>query len=661
MKRNVFLKTVFMVFFQVSAVFALTVETRLEPAADFEIPAGAVDAVRLAMREKYALAAKKAEQSGLPLASDIVQWIRLTNAKTIFGESEAKEFIKTHEDWPRLYLIRRNTEKVLLKTASKEELRDWFEKYPPVCSAAVLAYAEILFREQNWEKAVPMIHNLWVKGDLTDEERTEIQEKYGALLDERDYASRLHRLLWARQTKEAEELINHVDGEMKKIFQARLALIKNKDASEDMERIKNQNDTGVVFDTIRRLRRNNRYDEAAALLGHKNAGKVEPSLWWAERATIARTYLTRKKFKQAYRLVQDHRLEKGEDYADAEWLAGWISLRFLKNKKKAVAHFSNMLEVVSSPVSVARGEYWLGRTHEELGRQSEAAVWYKKAAQQLTTLYGQLASAKLRRQHIPDLPVQADFSAETAQKIRTNELFKAVLLLQKAKEVELAEPFAFRLYGLTVSAEEVTALAYLLANEANRPDLAVSIARRARQNGVYFIGLSYPMREIANKEVERALALAIIRQESSFATHVVSSAGARGLMQIMPATAKDVMRLKKLKPQKLNNAPDWNIEVGTKYVQSLLNRFNGSYVMAIAAYNAGPGNVSRWIKTFGKPEEGFLDTIDWIEMIPFSETRNYVLRVLENLYVYRRLSGYPSEMLTEWRFVDVTRFQALND
>lgn len=612
----------------------------------------ALSAVRLAVSERFESADGMARASGSPLIRDIADWLRLTDEKADFDEPRAKAFVESHRDWPRLYLIRRNTEKNLLKKADEDTLADWFGSYPPVSTQAVLKYAAILLKDKNWEKAVPMIHNLWIKADLSDSERAEIQEKYGVLLDERDYASRLHRLLWAKKTKEADALLKGVDGELKNILQARVALIKNDDNPERyIKKIKNQNDAGLVYDTVRWLRLNKKYDEAAALLQHAAANKVEPSLWWTERAALARTYLPMKRYRDAYRLVKEHGLTSGAEYADAEWFAGWIAVRFLKDKKKAVAHFENMLAQVSSPVSVARGEYWLGRTHEELGRRSEAIVWYEKAAQKITTLYGQLAARKIKRKHFPDLPEQIEISRQTVDKIKDDDLYKAVLVFNAVKEPSLAEPFALRLYGKMNSPEEITALAYVLKTQANRPDLAVDIARRARQSGVYFIDLSYPVISVPDSPVEQAIALSIIRQESGFAPHVVSPAGARGLMQVMPSTAKHIMRLKRLDPKKLNSDPDWNVTVGTKYFNYLLKRFDGSYVLAIAAYNAGPGNVSKWVKLYGKPD-GQFNTIDWIEMIPFAETRNYVLRVLENLHVYRRRMNYDPELLSVWEKVD---------
>ena len=225
-------------------------------------------------------------------------------------------------------------------------------------------------------------------------------------------------------------------------------------------------------------------------------------------------------------------------------------------------------------------------------------------------------------------------------------------ILQKAEAYELSEVFALRLYALYQKPEEIVALAHLVTEEAGRPDMAVTIARRARQNGIYLGSLGYPVLDIPeDSPTEQAVLLSIIRQESSFSSHVVSPAGARGLMQIMPSTAKQVAQKKKKKfaPEMLTENPEFNIEVGSAYFSEMVKRFGGSYILAIAAYNAGPTNVRRWIKAIGNPEDEDIDPIDWIEMIPFNETRNYVQRVLENLHIYRRHLNYPETKLSSWK------------
>ena len=273
------------------------------------------------------------------------------------------------------------------------------------------------------------------------------------------------------------------------------------------------------------------------------------------------------------------------------------------------------------------------------------------AARRSTTIYGQLAAQRLKKEALPELPLENVPTLKDMDDVRKNELFQIAKLLQQAGQNELTDVFAARLTADAKTSEQTTALAYALAEDLQRPDLAVNIARRARANGTYIVSLGYPVWDLKHDErAEQALVLSIIRQESNFSTDAVSPAGARGLMQILPSTAKQIARKKKKKfsAQMLNSNPDFNVEMGSTYFADMLKRFDGSYVLAVAAYNAGPTNVSKWMKIMGKPDER-LDAIDWIERIPFGETRNYVQRVLENLHIYRRNLNYPETALDSWQ------------
>lgn len=609
-------------------------------------------AIRAAAAQNYAEALTLAGRARDPKLIRLVEWMRLTDPKSEASFKELDSFLKKNKNWPRMYLVRRNAEKALLREGDKAALEKWFKVHPPVSPEAVLTYADILMARKEWEKAVPLLHSLWTKSDLTDEELAVVQEKLSVLLDERDYAARLEKLLWNRKIALAEEMLPHVDEDTRRLAEARIAFIANeKNARQKVKDlpVSLRSDSGLLYDEMRWFRRNKKFDDAAKILRHKAAGKTEKAKWWAERSLVVRQLLSDGKAAEAYRLAKDHRLSPGSDYADAEWLAGWIALRSLKNLEESVLHFSNMLKAVSSPVSVARGEYWLGRAYEELGKKEDAEIWYAKAAKKSTTIYGQLAGGKLSL--LPELPQDAEPKREQIARIRENELFSIMQMLQAAEQYDLVSLFALRLYGTYTRSDEIPALAYVLTNDLSRPDLAVNLARRVRQNGIYIVSLGYPVLDIKpDTDAEQAVVLSIIRQESNFSSHVVSPAGARGLMQIMPSTAKQVARKRKkpFSPQMLSSNPHFNVEIGSAYFSEMVKRFNGSYILALAAYNAGPTNVRRWINAIGTPGEDNIDPIDWIEMIPFSETRNYVLRVLENLHIYRRHLNYPETAINMW-------------
>lgn len=609
-------------------------------------------AINAAVSQNYSAAMKSAKKTADPKLIKLIEWFRLTDEEHIPDFNEAQNFIKKNPDWPRVYLIRRNAELALLEKGTTSELEKWFKKNPPVSTKAVLTYADILLKKKDWEKAIPMLHSLWGKGNLSEEETELVQEKLFFLLDEKDFSNRAKKLLDERKASQARRFFPLVTEHIRSLAQTRADLISNnKNARRNIKDLPDnqQQDEGLLFDLLRWLRINQKYSAAAKLLEKTAPEKQNTSRWWTEKSVLIRQFLSSKDYQTAYTIAKNHYLNKGADFADAEWTAGWIALRNLKKPQKAVEHFKNMLKAVSSPLSVSRGEYWLGRTYEEMKNREKAEFYYAKAAEKMTTIYGQLAAQKIK-QYTP-LPAEGRPNKVLVEKIRKSELFAVMKMLENAAQYDLVGLFATRLFLDAQTPESVTALAYVLSHDLKRDDLAVTISRRARQNGIDMISLGYPVRDLRHDErTETAIVLSIIRQESSFASHAVSPAGARGLMQIMPATAKEVARKKRkaFSVQKLNEDPDFNVELGSTYFADLLKRFDGSYILAIAAYNAGPTNVNRWLRSFGHPQKD-IDPIDWIERIPFTETRNYVQRVLENLHIYRRHLNYPQTDLSRWK------------
>lgn len=608
-------------------------------------------AINAAVSKDYTSAMETAKKTADSTLLKLIDWFRLTDDELIPDFNEAQNFIKKNPDWPRIYLIRRNAEQALLETGTDSELEQWFKKNPPVSTKAVLTYADILLKKKDWEKAIPMLHSLWGKGNLNEEETDLVQEKLFFLLDERDFSNRAKKLLDERKTSQAKRFFPLISEHLRSLAQMRADLISNnKNARKNIKDLPDnqQQDSGLLFDLLRWLRINQKYSAATKLLEETPPEKQNTSRWWTEKSALIRQFLNSKDYQTAYTIAKNHHLKKGADFADAEWTAGWIALRNLKKPQKAVEHFKKMLNAVSSPLSVSRGEYWLGRTYEEMKNQDKARSYYEKAAQKITTIYGQLAAEKIKQNTA--LPTEDDPDDILVEQFRKSELFAVMKMLEQAEQYDLVGLFATRLFLNAQTPKSVTALAYVLSHDLKRDDLAVTIARRARQNGIDIISLGYPVRDLKHDErAETAIVLSIIRQESSFASHAVSPAGARGLMQIMPATARQVAQKKRkaFSVQKLNANPDFNVELGSTYFADLLKRFNGSYILAIAAYNAGPTNVNRWLRSFGHPQKD-VDPIDWIERIPFSETRNYVQRVLENLHIYRRHLNYPQEDISRW-------------
>jgi soluble lytic murein transglycosylase len=343
----------------------------------------------------------------------------------------------------------------------------------------------------------------------------------------------------------------------------------------------------------------------------------------------------------AYAVSVPHGQTKGASFAEAEFLAGWIALRHLGRADDSLKHFQKLYDGVNTDISKSRAAYWLGRAHEAAGRPKDASEWYARAAGAGQTFYGQLAARKLpgTAARLPTDPVA---STAEGQNLAGRELVSMARYLGQAGDFERTRPFLLRLARLVTAPGEISLLAQL-AVELRRPDVAITIARRAVESGVTLFDTSFPVVDLgATGAVERALALALVRQESAFNAGAISASGALGLMQLMPGTARDVAGRAGVPfvQDKLTRDPAYNVTLGSRYFAEMLQRFSGSYELALAAYNAGPNSVARWLESIGDPRAGKIDMIDWIEMIPFRETRNYVQRVMEGVGVYRdRLNG----------------------
>ncbi|MGF1502441.1 MAG: transglycosylase SLT domain-containing protein [Paracoccaceae bacterium] len=393
------------------------------------------------------------------------------------------------------------------------------------------------------------------------------------------------------------------------------------------------------------------YDEAeaylASLAGPAALGR--PALWSDRRRRLARRAAREGRPQIAYRLAAGHHLTPmdGYDYADLEWLAGWVALRKLSDPAAAVGHFERFEAAVETPISLGRGGYWLGRALEAAGRTREADAAYARAAGHQTSYYGQLAAARIGADGDPALARSAPTPVAGAE-ARLGPIARLAAVLRFAGEDSLA---AQTILAEARRLEDRSAFEHLgaVAIAVEAPYLAVRVAKQAARDGHVIPEIYYPLHPLAAyaRDVEPALALSIARQETELNPEAVSRAGARGLMQLMPGTARSVARDLGESYDLGRLTRDWryNARLGQRYLSDRIGQFGGSYVLAAAAYNAGPRRAEEWTLRFGDPRRVEVDTVDWIETIPFRETRNYVQRVMEGLYVYRaRLSGTVGPM-----------------
>jgi soluble lytic murein transglycosylase len=609
-------------------------------AADLAITRSAFDA---AERGDWVEAEAIAATARDTLPKKLIRWADDIRPDGGHAFQEIADFAEANPDWPQQNQLRVRAEDQIA-TVSDDTLRAWFAKEPPISGFARLRALELSGTGTAGIEA--QVREIWIDGDYSEEEESTILARYSNMLRPADHIRRLDRLLWDNKSAEAARMLSRVPDDWRLLAEARMKLAagaKGADAAVAKVPASLAGDPGLAFERAHaKLRKNADAAALSIMLAQSELGR--PEGWWADRQMLARRLLQQNRADEAYRLVADNRLTDRQKLTDAEFTAGWIALRFLRDPARAAPHFARLTEAGKMPLTLSRGAYWAGRAADALGRRDEAAQWYQRAAQYPTTYYGQLAAA-MPGVLPPDTPApEPKASPAELAAFEQKELVRAVRLLNAIGEPDRMKPFLWRLVDLAKAPADFALIADL-AEAIGRPDLGVSAAKKASYAGVTLLRAGYPIVWTPrNAGTEQALLLALARQESAFELRALSPSGARGLMQLMPGTAKEVAAGLALpySNEKLITDGVFNVTLGQAYFDTLVAQFNGSYVLSVAAYNAGPGRVEQWIDQFGDPRQPGVDPVDWVESIPFSETRNYVQRVLENLQVYRLRIGDPS-------------------
>ena len=613
-----------------------------EPLSAHDLPI-ARQAFDLMDRGQWARAESLAQSAGDPLPARIILWLDLQRSQAGHSFAEIAQFVDQHPDWPRQATLRLRAEETI-DQVPEPALRLWFSHHKPVSPFARLKEAELTVAGGDPDGYAARLREIWISGDFSSTDEKIVLARYGDKFTAEDQNRRLDRLIWDGKIDEATRQLGRVSADWRVLGEARLKLAASAKGAEAA--VANvpaglQNDPGLLFARMKWRRQHDMDDQALAILLQPPKDLGRPELWWPERQILARHLLAAHDAPRAYRVIADHRMQDGANLTEAEFTAGWISLRFLHDPQHAYEHFQRLYAAAKLPLTVSRGAYWAGRAADALGRARESLDWYAKAAGFPTTYYGQLASAVPGVAPPPKPVPEPKATSAQAAAFNKKDLVRAIRILATVDEEDYIKPF---LASLSENAEGPSdhALVADLAEEIGRPDLGVAAAKRASYSGVSLLRAGYPLVPMPrNAGAEQALLLALTRQESAFDTRALSPTGARGLMQLMPATASQVAKSLELPyaERKLSSDGVYNVTLGQAYLDSLIAQFNGSYVLAVAAYNAGPGRVRQWLDEYGDPRSPDVDAIDWVEEIPFSETRNYVQRVLENLQVYRLRIG----------------------
>ncbi len=602
-----------------------------------------------AVRDRNWVEARRlADASGQPVAAKLVRWLEWTRDDGPANPAEIAAFLDANPGWPSATRLQRRMEERLDPLPPDATLIGWFDRRQPETTTGRVAYAAALLRSGRTEDGNAALRRAWVEGSLRADEEQEFLARFSAALQPVDHAERLDRLIWSNEASGAQRMLVLVDPSRRRVAEMRLRLRAGRGTDgladlTDAERA----EPDLLYDLVRHYRRVEDDASAERILVAGPSEQAHAANWWVERNVLSRRALRNGATASAYRIAATHGYAEGSPLAEAEFLAGWIALRFLSDPAKAAGHFARLEAAVGMPISLGRAAYWRGRAAEAAGDGAAAKAHYQRAARHLTTYYGQLAAERIGLSTAPDwvaVPAVEPTEAE-ARAFAASELPVAAELLAQIGQAHAARPFIARLV-MDAATPTDQVLAAALAQRMGQPNLAVLAGKRAGYAGVHLPRYSFPLQTVPTEsDPEAALVNAIIRQESMFDPGAVSSAGARGLMQLMPATARQVARQlsETHSDQRLVTDPGYNVSLGSRYLADQIRGFDGSYVLAVAAYNAGPGRSRQWVQDYGDPRNGGVDAVDWVESIPFNETRNYVQRVMENLQVYRwRLAGAGS-------------------
>ncbi len=622
---------------------------------DFELAEKAVDLMKKKNWSKALLVSKKAKDKSI---HNFIQWNHLLKSGNQATFYDYQQFITNNPNYPRINRLKYLAEhKLSTKKISPSKIIKWFEDEKPFSGYGELILGESLIETGNVNEGINLIKSGWITAKLSRDEMKFFRKKFKKYLNTEDYIKRADYLSWENKYWDLKRMLRYLPKDYQLLYTARqLLMSKSYGVDNAISKVpaKFKNDAGLNYDRLKWRRKRGRVESSLEILQKIPKGKnylVRPDKWWKERAIISRSLIYKKKYELAYKISSEHSLIDGPEYAEAEWMSGWIALSFLNDPILAVKHFNNFYENVGYPISLSRGAYWLGRSYEMMDNQNKSIEWYEEASKYLTTYYGQLAHLKIKKNEDFELVSMSEVDEKIRKKFYEKELVKIVFLLDELDEDKYTKDILKHLAKEDIE-NHSEILAAELSTNISRYDFAIQIAKQASYQKRFHNDYNYPIISTptfvnGRKIPETAFILSIIRQESEFDIKAHSHAGAKGLMQLMPYTAKLVSKQAKLPYSKsrLTTDPEYNINLGSHYIAGLILEYEGAYPFAIAAYNAGPKRVRYWKKINKNPQKNQIDYVDWIELIKFKETRNYVQRVLENYNVYRYiLSKKPIKM-----------------
>ncbi|MCI4680106.1 lytic transglycosylase domain-containing protein [Rhodoblastus acidophilus] len=582
-----------------------------------------------------------------PMVRDAVEWTLIRFHPDKAGLDRVVAFLRSHPDWPTAQLRKRAEELAGSQGAKPDRAAAYFAEFPPTTAGGRLVYAELLRNDPaRADEAAQIARDLWRGSDLGPALEKRLLKNFSGALTVADKIFRLDRLMEREQYSAASRAAALAGKDGRALYRAESDLAHGASWTKVARRAPAslRGDPGLLYMRIHSERHANHIDEAAKLMlaaPRDPAVLASPDDWWVERRLLARKLLDAGENRRAYQIAAEHAPASNAADVEAEFTAGWIALRFLNDPALAAPHFDKLAQIARTPHSIARATYWQGRAAEARGQ--DAKRFYARAANETETFYGQMARAKLGEE-----PVMLRPAPTAAQGESRAEVVRAVQLLFDLGEQDAARRLALESASTLTDPTQMAALSQLIEAHSDA-HTALIAGKAALHRGLAIDSLAFPLNgvpqysELANS-ASRPVVLAIARQESAFNAVAKSGAGAFGLMQMIESTARKAAQSAGVAydEQKLKSDAAFSAQLGAFHLGQLLTEYRGNYILAFAAYNAGGGNVGDWIKAYGDPRAANVDPIDWIERIPFTETRYYVEKIIENLHIYRARLDDPA-------------------
>jgi soluble lytic murein transglycosylase len=591
-----------------------------------------------------------------PVAKKLAEWIILRSDNNGASVERYRAFLNANPSWPSQIFLRRRLEAALWDDNREEATAwSWFENESPVSAKGKFSLARAMIGRGDRANAERLVRDAFRSDAMSEDTESTALDQFGALLTSGDQKARMDLFLYGSEHEIALRAAKRLGGGYVALAKARIAAYRKAPNTRALlEAVPHElhSDPGYLFSKIQLLRREEKFAEAAQLMlsAPRDAARLyNVDEWWIERRLLARKMLDVGEHRTAYLIARDAALPAKDIYkTEQEFTAGWIALRFLNDPAVAAQHFARIGVGSVNPTALARAGYWQGRAAEAAGNAQGARAAYNAAAAQSTSYYGQLARAKLG---LPQIELNGVPAAGT-RGVERLEIVRAVRLLYDLDERDIAIPI-FADMGENGDPDALVGLGEL-ASRNNDARAMLLVGKAALNRGLPFDHYAYPVNGIPpfksiGPDVEQSIVYAIARQESAFNPNDVSAAQAYGLMQVTPDAGKYVCKKygASFDLSRLKNDPVYNAALGAAELGGLIEDYRGSYIMTFAAYNAGRGSVKKWIDRYGDPRDPKVDAVDWVELIPFSETRNYVQRIMENLQVYRARFGGGTRLQIE--------------